>query len=226
MPAVGVDASGLSAYGRRYIALQSSKGRRLRDVRGHQMIDKLESLQRAKSKVSEALVQYRSRHGDDLPETMDWPFGSFIARDGTPANLMDETRITVADMNVGMCVRLHWKSGDTEEGEITAVNKTANTFSYREQGKKLSHSVRMPPDHDGLWVEQLRSEGQVLSDVPPTIWQPAIDQGSVTYVPVAPPCGDGCAFWAPRRDNSTNSGFRCCWAPRMESDFACYKPRE
>ena len=190
------------------------------------MIDKLESLQRAKSKVSEALAQYRRRSGDDLPETMDWPFGSFIACDEISPNPMSETRITVADMNLGMRVRLHWNSGDTEEGEITAVNKTAQTFSYREQGKKLSHSVRTPPDHDGLWIEQLRSEGQVLSDVPPPIWQPSIDHGSVTYVPAVPPCADGCAFWAPRRDNSMNFGIRCCWAPRMESDFACYKPRK
>jgi hypothetical protein len=134
-------------------------------------------------------------------------------------------------MDLGMRVRLHWKSGDTEEGEITAVNKTAHTFSYRERGKKLSHGVRMPPDDDGLWVAQLPSDRhppsdeQLPSDAPQPVWQPAIDRGSVTYVPAAPPCY-GCAFWAPRPDDSLNSGIRCCWAPRMESDFACYKPRE
>jgi hypothetical protein len=204
------------------------------------MVDKLEGFQRASSQVSKALAQYRGVHGDDLPEVMDWPFGSSVTGEEISSNPIDETapnpisemRVAVADMNLGMRVRLHWKSGDKEEGEITGVDKAAHTFSYREHGKKLSHSVRMPPDHDGLWVEQLPSDGHLSpdrplsSDAPRPVWQPSIDHGSVTYVPAAPPCGYGCTFWAPRRDNSINSGIRCCWAPPMESDFSCYKPRE
>lgn len=197
------------------------------------MIDELESFQRATSKLSKALAEYRSLHGDNLAAFIDWPFGSSIACDEIAPNPTSEMRIAVADMNLGTRVRLHWKSGDKEEGEITAVNKTAHTFSYREHGKKLSHSARMPPDYDELWVEQLPSEGrlssdgQLPSDGSRRVWQPWIDNGSVTYVPAAPPCGYGCAFWAPRRDNSMiNPGIRCCWAPRMESDFGCYKPIE
>ena len=204
------------------------------------MVDRFESFQRATSRVSEALAQYRSGHGGHLPEIMDWPFGSSSTCDEISSNPIDgiapystgELPIAVADMNLGMRVRLHWKSGDTEEGEITAVNKTAHTFSYREPGKKLSHSARMPPDHDGLRVDRLPSDaappshGRLPADAPRPAWQPSIDYGSVTHVPAAPPCSYGCSFWAPRPDNSIESRIRYCWAPRMESDFGCYKAKE